>query len=188
MNIALVGAPGSGKTKLAHELARKMDNTCVVDDYVQAVEERSEIHIGQIIDYVGNMMVIMERYALENKARGHHDNVITCGTIFESSIYYTAHVLAFRESSTEDQAMEYAPRVDASLRMMACLYNDIMPYNHIFYLRLGTGTPDAQFIDKELQVAVAGFKLRDMVALDVETAEGQRLEKVLGVIGEAKGA
>lgn len=186
MNIALVGAPGSGKTKLAKELVYHLDDVKVVDDYVQEIEKETNIAIGSIIDYVGNMALIVGRYGRENLARSKHKNVITCGTIFESSIYYAAHVAAFRETSTEEQLQEYAPRVDASLRIMACFYNDLMPYDHIFYLRLGDGSKDAEFIDQQLQVAVGGFKLRDMVALDVEPSGGSRCKKVLEVINEVQ--
>jgi hypothetical protein len=184
MNIGLVGAPGSGKTALAKDIWQNLEESYIVDSYINDVEDRSNIHIGSLIDYVGNMMVILERYALENKARAEYEHVITCGTLFESSIYYTAHVLAFKETASEADAEAYAPRVDASLRMMACFYNDIMPYDHIFYLRLGGGTPEAQFIDQQLQVATAGFKLRDMVALDVDE---DRVKKVMEVINAAKG-
>lgn len=177
MNIALIGAPGSGKSALAADLAKELgqkdpDCDCVrtvaiVDDYCPEIEIETNIALGPIADYLGNLYVALGRYGRERVARMDHQIVISAGTIIETAVYTAMHFVGLTAVLNEEQQQEAAPRIDATLRILACLYADICQYDYAFYLP-PTMTPadeDWAYFDQQLQAALEGFKLLPVTPL-----------------------
>lgn len=132
MKIALLGAPGSGKTKFARELAKRVDDLGpfkLVDNYVPKLEKRTGLSFGHFATYVPNLMVATERIAAEEAAG---PNTITCGTIFES-IAYTALHSSVASQKAPAQRLERA-RAEATLQAMGMLVADTFNYKYAFYL------------------------------------------------------
>lgn len=186
MNIALVGVPGSGKSKLAQALADHLDqhrSTYMVDNYVASAQERSNMAIGPISDYLGNLYVTLERYGEERRARAEYTHVITCGTFIETAVYTAMHFISLLNTLSEEEKAAKAPQMDAVIRMLAVLYTDILDYDHAFYLPPVTGDEETAFMDQQLQAGLAGFKLMEVKPLmDPE----RQLEDVLEAIGEVQ--
>lgn len=159
MNIALIGVPGSGKTRLAKSLARKLDNAKVIDRYVNDIERRTDIAIGPTTNYLGNLYVALERYARERKARLEHEVVITCGTLVETAVYMAVQFAGMTQALSDEEKVAFAPRMEASLRMFAVLYHDIMSYDYGFYLPPGEQNEETEFIDEQIRAGLEGFHL-----------------------------
>src|SRR4051812_19880702 len=95
--IALVGAPGSGKTELAHAVSDAIirGDGCVdcgtpveiIDKYPEWVSQHGDYAIGNDGGYMSSIAISVERYNRERKALQRAKTVITCGSVLESSIY-----------------------------------------------------------------------------------------------------
>lgn len=183
MNIALIGPPGSGKSDLAAGLAAKLHNAVIVDNYVQIAEDRTQIAMGPMADYLGNLYVALDRYALERIARLDEGNaaVITCGTLIETAVYMALHFTGQLNVLDEEGKADIAPKVDAVLRILAVLYSEIFNYDFAFYLPAPRGNEDTEFMDHQLQAGLAGFKLVPIMALESSDPE-TRLQEALEVI------
>lgn len=183
MNIGLMGTPGSGKTDLAYQLAARLEENDrrikIIDGYAPEIEAKTQIALGSMADYIGNLYVALERYALERVARLDHDIVITCGTFMETAVYMAMHFVALINTLSDEEKIEATPRVDAVLRMLAVLYNDTCVYDHAFYLPTTLQDEDIQFMDEQLKAGVESFKQIAVVTLSEPQT---RLEDALKVL------
>lgn len=172
LNIALIGAPNSGKSVTAHALKEVItvaDLSCatcttpvaVVDNYVAPIESRMDLVAGFAADYRINLAIALERWQAERDARKRAKTVITCGTLLDTAIY---QALRFEtdESFADDNEKELmAMRVDATFRILACLFTDTFHYSHVFYCPpLDVEDERIKDFDRNLQ---AGFAAFDMV-------------------------
>lgn len=171
MNIALIGAPGSGKSELGQRLVESLGghnterNVALVDNYVQAVERKAMIAVGPLSDYLGNMFVALERYGQERRKRDWAETTITCGTLIETAVYMAMHFVSLANILDDAGKSAAGPQMEAVLRMLAVLYNDIFTYDYAFYLPPRQGDEDTVFMDHQLQAGLAGFKLVPVTAL-----------------------
>lgn len=88
MNIAIIGAPGSKKTKLAKRMKTNLSGTtAIVDGYVNRLQRDTGLALGPWATWSENFMVAGYRRAIELKARKSADHVITVGTILDTMYY-----------------------------------------------------------------------------------------------------
>lgn len=159
---ALIGAPTSGKSKLAQELVSKLPNdTLVVDDYVAEIEADSDLVMGKYATYIGNLYVVMGRYSKERQALASKpSHVITCGTLIESSVYATLQAV-------EGQTDAHWIRISNYMNILGSIYQDTWRYRKTFYLPLQKPDPNSEEaqIDISIRMAIAAFGV-DAINLD----------------------
>jgi len=194
MKIGLAGVPGSGKTELANALATKLskDNTdtFIIDDYVEEISKESNLALSFDAAYVGNIHIVLGRAARERIAYEKHENVITCGTLFETSSYSAQSLeVDYGFLTTDEQKYDFARRSEATMRIMACFYMDLIKYDHIFHLSPLGLSKDENIgkLEKNLQSAFQAFNLFEHTFLPIEGTTNDeitqnRLKKVLEVI------
>ncbi len=133
MHIALIGAPGSGKTKLAKKIAKYDSTFKIVDGYVPKLEKRTNIALGYLAPLVPNLMVAAERLAAEHNARDKSENVISCGTVIENIAYTAHHAIVLLD--TVDDPVVASVRVNATMDALM-LFLEAWYYDYVFYLPL----------------------------------------------------
>lgn len=198
--IALLGSPGSGKTRLAEaisdELIRK-DGQCIecntpvgiVDDYHIYVRDEGVYEIGLDGGYMSSISIANERYSRERKfgLEGGYKTRITCGTVIESSVYLAQHFeRTFPLQTTEAEKLETAQRFEGTIKILAVLYMDTFKYDKAFYLPpapLGEDTRWGTF-ERNLQAAFSAYNAPVAPLLieeykDEEDLVRQQVEKVL---------
>lgn len=141
LKIGLIGAPSSGKTELAQALIKALEpkKVAVVDDYIEAIQDRSDVALSHYATYLGNMQAAIGRFEAERAAsKDDPDVLITCGTLIENAVYTAT--LAFSTAKAFDQDAAYRAASDgrASLTMMwlGAMRVDVGDYDHLFYLPL----------------------------------------------------
>lgn len=141
MKIAVIGAPGSGKSEFAKRLGvRLLEEDLdfrIVDNYVQHLQEDTDLALGPWASYAENYMIAGVRIAEEYTAATHGDPTITVGSIIET-ICYTAIIGDIRLGQIEDDAtfME----AQAAMNGMAVIYGQTWDYALSFYLPLENET------------------------------------------------
>lgn len=199
MKIGLAGIPGSGKTELAKAIKDHFEKSgasvVIIDDYVQEIEKETDFALGFSAAYVGNIHVALGRANLERAAyKNETDTVVTCGTMFETSSYAVqAFEKDYENAVNEAQKYDFAQRSEATIRVMACFFIDLVRYNHIFYLTPIEPLENSELVklDKNLQAAFKAFELFEHTVLDGTGNDKSeicqnRLEKTLEVIDADK--
>lgn len=83
MKIAISGPPGSGKSKLARDIAQELDIKAVVG-YSELLQKNTDLALGPWATYSENMMVAGTRMAKERSAG---QDYIVSGTILDTITY-----------------------------------------------------------------------------------------------------
>jgi hypothetical protein len=199
--IALIGIPGSGKTRLAKALSDEIirsdgqDCDCntpveILDDYAINVRDNGQYAIGLDGGYMANISMAVERY---NRERFFHYEVqpktlIVCGTVLETAIYMSHH---FEKSlamiSGEDEGTMEGARLEATVKMLAVLYMDTFHYEQAFYLPSLTPSEDERWrnFERALQASFAAYAAPVAPLLieefkDEKDLVKQQVAKVLG--------
>jgi hypothetical protein len=153
-HIAIIGAPTSGKTDLANELAQKIDgDVLVIDNYVKEIEQEADLVLGMEATYIGNLYVVLGRYARERHAfLEKPEAIITCGTLIESSVYATLQAVG-RQSDA------HWVRIANFMNSLGSFYQDTWRYTDIFHLPLGNPTPESneERVDAATKMAIQAF-------------------------------
>lgn len=145
MKVALLGAPGSGKTRVANALARKLGkNWRVVDGYVDRLAETTGWPYGADVSfdsYRQQLEVVSQRWVLEDQAshRGHH--TITCGSIFESIIYTSAFSTRLAQMEDEAQLIRENFATQCIMSLLGVMATRDFDYDALFFLPLESPTP-----------------------------------------------
>lgn len=192
MRIALVGAPGTCKTCVAHCITDHFpdESFSVLDGYVERLSEKTDIAFGHFAGYIGNLQVAFERVNAEQEARAFASDtsLITCGTLMESIAYTTIHSqVALTTPDAGDKQAEFN-RMGAAAATFSMLVWDTWRYDHVFYLPYNDelrqerdGTWDA-VLDANLPYALDAFFI-DYTTLTGTNAE--RAEQAVAKIKEA---
>lgn len=195
MKIALVGAPGSCKTCVAHQITDHFptEGHVIVDDYVSRLSEKTDIEFGHFAGYLGNLQVAFERIRAEQVAWNHAPNLrsITCGSLIETVAYTTLHAqVALSSPNLGDQQAEFN-RMGAASAAFGMLLWDTWRYDLTFFLPYSdeqveekNGTWDA-VLDANLPTALESFFI-DYTRLEGTTSA--RAEQAAEKIKEATNA
>lgn len=166
--IALIGAPGAGKSALANAIEDKVlanEPRCqscpppiiVVDNYAYETRDKGEYEIGLNGGYMANIDIASTRYRRERLAAHQEPKyMITCGTVVETATYLAQgfeRTLAIRQ--TEEDKQDEAKRFQGCTGMLAVLYMDTFKYDQAFYLPSPEKPEDDRWLyfEKSLQAA-----------------------------------
>jgi len=181
MKIGLAGVPGSGKTDLAKALEEKFSkdgkSICIIDNYVPDIEKDVNLALSFSAAYLGNLHVAMTRAAMERKAED--DVIITCGTLFETSSYTVQSLEDDYSLITRDNdKYDFAQRSEATMRILACFYIDLVKYDYIFHLSTLTKSEEENInkLELNLQAAFQAFNLFEHIVLE---ADGSTSEEIV---------
>lgn len=198
--IALIGAPGSGKTDLATALITRIEagepkceqcppNALGVDLYANEARDQGEYEIGLDGGYMANISVAVARYNNE-RIIGHRMKpklMITCGTVIETAVYTAMNFersLAIK--NTDEEKMEEAKRFQGCTSMLAVMFMDMFKYERSFYLPSPTKPEDERWLnfERNLQAAFQAYQAPVIPLVvedfkDMEDLTQQRLEKVM---------
>lgn len=118
MNIAIVGPPGSGKTKFANKIKSHLNQQNkggarvaeTVDGYAQKLAKSTDLALGPWSNWSESYMVAGVRRAEELKVRRKHEHVITVGTILDTMYYcgITAQAQASVDGNTDQTRLAIA--------------------------------------------------------------------------------
>lgn len=184
MRIAILGAPGSGKTELAEALKPKLEGkTQIIDNYVEQIGAECDLAMGGEATYIGNLYVALGRYARERKARGCgcYANIITCGTLIESSVYATLNAMTGM-SKPDEQSANWT-RITNFMNILGSIYQDTVlaegeGYDQAYVLShvIKNQDPVAEQVDKSLFMALNTF---NFAYTPLEGSLDQKLEAIL---------
>ena len=184
MRIGLAGVPGSGKSDLSQALKdhfiknENYKSVDIIDNYIDDIEKETDLALGFFATYIGNIHVALGREYRERISAENNDLTITCGTLFETSAYLAQKMeLEFSILSKEEEKYDWNLRVDASMRMISCLYIDAVRYDKIYHLAPVSTVADANIntLEKNLQAAFNAFEIFPVVNL---LAEGKDLQEI----------
>jgi hypothetical protein len=132
VRIGLIGAPETGKSKLARALAKKLDIP-VVDNYVQRLQKKTDLALGPWSSYSELIMVAGHRMAEEERVG--HDGRITVGTMVDSLAYAAVHadVLIHRREDPNDRRSSYVS-AQGAMQGLTLMYGETWDYDISFLL------------------------------------------------------
>lgn len=156
MKIALIGAPGSGKTKLAKEIAKKLDLK-IVDGYAEKWSKRTGLTVGFTGGYTHSLGVALDRVFEERKLE---DNFVTCGSTLDSLLYMALMSLS------DPNNVEFI-RAKSYMEVLSMLFYDFWGYDHVFFCRLYAEEPDGTK-EKSAEELLSGFELSGAIKYDSE--------------------
>lgn len=199
--IALLGAPGSGKTRLKEALIERLDKdepkcdscppqTVGVDHYIDGpVREKGVYEVGLDGGYMANISIAVARYNSE-RSFGHMakpETMITCGTVIETAVYTAMHferTLAIK--TTDEEKFEEAKRFEGCVSMLAVLFMDTFKYDKAFYLPALTQPKDNRWLtfERNLQAAFQAYNAPVVPLIveeykDTDDLVAQQVERVI---------
>lgn len=161
MKIAIVGAPGSGKSELAVEIEKLLQSKCssckiaIIDDYIDDIGREVDLAMDGQTTYVGNLYAMLGRFTLERKAESEGaKHVITCGTMVDTGVYAT------RKAVEEQTQLAWIQNTNF-MNIMGSLVRDTWRYDHVFVLSLDGSDPVSVegAIDRGVFMALSTFKI-----------------------------
>lgn len=182
MKIALLGRPGSGKTRLANALIQSRGPEWVkVDRYVERLQKRTGWPFAHLSDYRHNLAVIFERWLEEEEMqlKGYH--TITCGTIYETIIYTLAQEM--RLFHWEDPRLQEQEKLIVSImsRALGVLEARYFDYDALFYLPLEKDDDTwGMVVDQKIPEVLDAFH-KSAIGLEVKSVK-DRVDTVNVVI------
>jgi hypothetical protein len=136
MKLAITGAPGSGKTQTAKSIARRLtkvgENVKVIDGYVERLQLETGLAYGHFASYPLNFQILFNRLMLEQKYQNEGFSTITCGSIYETTLYCALHGNRSWVGSPEDTRAHIEGKITMeAISMFETMTSD---YLHIFRL------------------------------------------------------
>lgn len=152
-HIAIIGAPQSGKSKIAQEVEKaildgssKFKKVHIVDDYIPSWQSRTGMAVGEFGTYIVNSQVALERLNAEEQALNIYQDanlddflLITCGTLVETVVYHSfnSYCLAIHGGSDQPSGtMQNDRRSSITMQWLTLLRADSWKYDKAFYIPL----------------------------------------------------
>jgi hypothetical protein len=137
MKIALIGAPGAGKSEIATRLSRNLNRDHkgkwkVIDGYVDRLAERTGCEYGRDADYTHNAQVMCERWTLEAEALHQGFSTITCGSIYETILW--SALLNSLDPPDEQQLIAAIDYARMCMTFFGAMEKVTFNYNCLFYV------------------------------------------------------
>jgi energy-coupling factor transporter ATP-binding protein EcfA2 len=177
MRIGLIGAPGSGKTALAHLLAETLghEETLVLDGYVEDVEVDFDYKMGRFATYIGNIAIALRRHQMERAYQDRFKTLISCGTVVDTAVYMAAEATLVADPGED----HFARRHISSLAVLSCMVDDLFTYDFVFYLPNLTEPEDPfeRTVATELRTGLEVFEV-PYITLAYDD-DGERLHHVV---------
>jgi hypothetical protein len=178
IDILLVGAPGSGKTDLAFDLATALDQGeefySIVDEYAEDVRDQSNLAIGPYAGYIGNFLIAAERLKREVGHFKRGEPYIVCGSLVETIVYFSVN-----GTSTPTDAVSYR-KINTFMQMLGMTLVDMYAYGVCLYL------PVPEDHENFLLSQEIGTALSTLQVPYARLSEEDRLEQALGLIRQAE--
>jgi hypothetical protein len=188
--IAILGAPGAGKTKVARKVVQLLQDPepkwIVVDGYVNQMIKQTGIQFGAKSNFPQNLSVITTRWTKEAEAYNKGLSSITCGSIYESILYSTFATM-FR-SPDEQQIVRDQLFNNVMMQALGAIEGTTYDYDAMFFIPLNPkvaknaeGTWD-KVIDAKLPEVLEAFQ-KKVILLDEKT-DTAKAESIVEVIGK----
>ena len=152
MKLAVLGAPGSGKTPFADDLTQLLEDPdnpfYMIDDYVRDLQVTGGLEYGLFGSHVDDMQVVFKRREYELVVDAEHSS-ITCGTVLDS----TAHCFARAEDAARNRREVgiQAERLRTIAGTFGLLYTETWDYDYAFYLPYTGDDPYSRLLDQSLR-------------------------------------
>jgi len=130
MRIGLLGAPGSGKSKLARALGEE-HGLKVVDNYVQRLQKKTDLALGPWSSYPEHFMVASKR--LEEEYAAGFDKRITVTTILDTITYAAFHADVSLRKDKEAVRANYQA-AQSAMGGLGLLFAETWDYDISFFL------------------------------------------------------
>lgn len=178
MKIALLGAPGSGKSKLAQSFGRKL-GWHVVDGYVDKLQKQTGLAYSNETSFAEEIQVLGARWAAEDAARSKYPNTITCGTIYESLIYASS-ILPW--AVNEQTMLEDQVYIQTMMGAFGAMAMKTFDYHGLFYLPWEDGHDEHSWgavVNKQIPQVLNGLGL---AYVTLTGTNKQKVERVTELI------
>lgn len=192
--IALVGAPGSGKTETARMFKdlidpvleeRKLAPLTVVDNLDKMIEERQNRAVGVFGDGYVTMMLYFIRQALLDNAMMNKAPILICGSLFDNLAHVNARIkLMGKMVQTPETEGLMGREVMAGQVLATYLMDNRFEFNFGYYLPLPPQVivPGSERGTFAVEVDDALLNLKVAASLDLPVIEGapsERAQKIL---------
>lgn len=162
--IAIIGAPGSGKSDLANEIGPQLGGTWTLcDDYAERACDEVDYVPGFNGGYISHLAVALKRIGIERSSPDFH--IVTCGTLLETSVYAAMDLEVQENYASELEYQTVIRRTEAVMKTLAVLFNDEFDYDYFFYLPNRQTDDKWVTFDKNLQAAWGAFFLVPVIPL-----------------------
>lgn len=148
MKVAVLGAPGVGKTEFANELADLLSEWqgktwYVLDDYVRALQDATGLEYGGYGEFIDDLQIVFKRREWE-LCHSRATNTITVGTVLDSAIHNFVRIE--EAAKTRHEVGIVTERLRTIAATFGLLFTDTWDYDYAFLLRsdnvIGRGLVD----------------------------------------------
>lgn len=156
MKLAILGAPGAGKSDFAHDLADKLEEAgekpfMLIDFVVEDLRRVTGLEFGGFGSHIDDMQVVFKRREEELELSFYDNgnmNTITVGTVLDS----TAHCFVRAEDPAHNRKELFTSneRLRAIAETFGMLYTDTWDYDYAFYLPYKGEDPYSRLVDAAL--------------------------------------
>lgn len=183
MKIGIIGVPGVGKSDLANSLAKELDDSVVIDDYVEEISQDTGIALGIFASYPGNLAISVGRMIREfkEKDKGH---ILTVGTDIDTMLYAAVDAVNATSFARDDTEKDLIKERSATImKQLAFMFIDCGRYDQIFYIAQPSEDKDPQDWKSQLDDNIP--QALDLYGIPYATLNGtleENLEKALNDI------
>lgn len=158
MKLAILGAPGSGKTDFARELIGLLakgdyDRFWLIDNYVDDLRACTRLEYGGFGSHVDDLQVVFKRREWE--LAWAHANTVTVGTVLDSTVHcFVRSDEAARNRREVSLKTEHLRTIAGTFGL---LYTDIWDYDYAFMLRYKGDDWHSRMIDAGLNDIITAY-------------------------------